>query len=217
MFKVTASPHNFSALSCIHARVNALLFIPPCKQVMYLSKSISFSLFSLFWIIKGGLLDQLAVWMSVCRSVWSDKLLLALATTVSLGFGSRRDPWPYIFSKTFTCLCVCVGKMLLVLASTVILGFESRRTHGRILLSRVSGSHATDRVSVLVGSGRVGSGKLLLALASTVILGFESRGIYDHVLLSYDSESSATLLCLCTASKRWTRRFLCGPCRIKGK
>jgi hypothetical protein len=33
------------------------------------------------------------------------KLLLAFASTVSLGLGSRWNPWPYFFvhSKTFTC------------------------------------------------------------------------------------------------------------------
>jgi hypothetical protein len=79
----------------------------------------------------------------ICLSV---KLLLVLASTVILGFKSRRDP-------VFLCRCyvscsliICLpAKLLLVLASTVVLVYEFHKSHDHILLSDGSGSVHTTR------------------------------------------------------------------------
>jgi hypothetical protein len=65
------------------------------------------------------------------RSVGSGQLLLVLASTVSLGFGSGRDPWPYFCS--FQNLYVLLngasssnrGRIWLLLVSPLLLGCDS--------------------------------------------------------------------------------------------
>jgi hypothetical protein len=93
------------------------------------------------------------------------KLLLAITSTVDLGFGPRRDPWPY-FCSFHVFICFELGPRL-------------RREEG----SDRYWSHPYHW-----GVTRL-AGKLLLVLASTVIFGSGSDGTHDFILLSDGSES----------------------------
>jgi hypothetical protein len=76
------------------------------------------------------------------RSVGSCKLSLVLTSTVSLGFGTRRDPCAYFCSFQAVYVFFNWGPLLSE-KRTVILGSESRGTHNYILLSHGSGSRVT--------------------------------------------------------------------------
>jgi hypothetical protein len=88
------------------------------------------------------------------------KLLLALTSTVILGFGYHWDPWPNICS--------------LQEPSVFWNGAPSLTIGGvRLLLS------STRKIPLDFGSG-----KFLLGLVSTVIVGSESWRSHDHIFLS---------------------------------
>jgi hypothetical protein len=107
------------------------------------------------------------------------KLMLALASTVSLGFGSYRDPWPNFCSfQDFTCFQM---------------GPAPRREEGLTIIGY------SPLLGVTLGFGPVHrSSKFLSALASSVILGSESRGTFSLVIIFHrtDCAENTSINCI---------------------
>jgi hypothetical protein len=97
-------------------RVNSIL--PYSPRSPSLSLAFPISSWSAEWISQVSwpwLISLPWIWVLMCirhsnrnrpvsSTVWPSKMLLALASTVVLGLGPRRDPWPYFrFFQTFTC------------------------------------------------------------------------------------------------------------------